>query len=246
MLEISGVGVLTAFAAGVISFLSPCVLPLVPGYVSYVAGQSLDDLEAPAAARRRAAALGLSLCFVAGFSTIFIGFGASATAIGGLLIDYRYEFGFVAGIVVILFRLFLLGAYRLPVLDRDIRFHTSIPGGRPFAAGLLGMAFAFGWTPCIGPVLGGILAVSASSAEVGSGVALLAIYSLGLGVPFLLAAAFTGAFLRRLKGLRRFGKPLHMLAGVVLVGMGILMVTGDLPAIALWLLDTFPVLAEIG
>ncbi|MBM3585018.1 MAG: cytochrome c biogenesis protein CcdA [Alphaproteobacteria bacterium] len=246
MLEISGIGVLTAFAAGVISFLSPCVLPLVPGYVSYVAGQSLDELEAEGDARRRAAALLLSFCFVAGFSVVFIGFGASATAIGGLLLDYRYEFGFIAGVVVILFGLFLLGAYRLPVLDRDIRFHARIPGGRPLGAGLLGMAFAFGWTPCIGPVLGGILAVSASTAEAGSGVALLAIYSLGLGVPFLLAAAFTGAFLRRLKGLRRFGKPLHMLAGVVLIGMGVLMITGDLPTIALWLLDTFPVLATIG
>jgi len=246
VLEISGIGILTAFAAGVVSFLSPCVLPLVPGYVSYVAGQSLDELGAPTVSRGRLAALGLSLCFVTGFSAIFIGFGASATALGGLLIDYRYEFGFAAGIVVILFGLFLLGAYRIPLLDRDFRFHGRIPGGQPLGAGLLGMAFAFGWTPCIGPILGAILAVSATSVTAGSGVALLAIYSIGLGVPFLLAAAFTGAFLRRIKGLGRFGRPLHMAAGVVLVAMGVLMMTGDLPTVALWLLDTFPVLGEIG
>ncbi len=246
MLEISGVGVLTAFGAGIVSFLSPCVLPLVPGYVSYVAGQSLDDLAGAAVARARASAIGLSLCFVLGFSIVFVGFGASATAIGRLLLDYRYEFGFVAGIIVILFGLFLLGAYRIPLLDRDLRFHGHLPGGRPLGAGLLGMAFAFGWTPCIGPVLGAILAVSATRVDVGSGVLLLAIYSIGLGLPFLLAAAFTGAFLRRLKGLGRFGKPLHMAAGVVLVGMGVLMITGDLPDVAIWLLDTFPALAEIG
>jgi cytochrome c-type biogenesis protein len=246
MFEISGVGVLTAFGAGVVSFLSPCVLPLVPGYVSYVAGQSLEDLSEGAGARRRASALLLALCFVLGFSVIFVAFGASATAIGRLLLDYRYAFGFVAGIVVILFGVLLLGAYRIPLLDRDLRFHGRVPGGRPVGAGLLGMAFAFGWTPCIGPVLGAILAVSATRADVGGGIALLAVYSLGLGLPFLAAAAFTGTFVGWLKGLGHWGRLLHRAAGVVLIVMGILMMTGDLTDIAIWLLDTFPALATIG
>jgi len=245
-MEVSGIGVLTAFAAGLISFLSPCVLPLVPAYVSYVAGQSLDTLAGGAAARARAAALGLSLCFVAGFSAVFVAFGASATALGRLLLDYRYELGIAAGAVVVLFGLFLVGAYRLPFLDRDLRFHGRLPGGRPAAAGLLGVAFAFGWTPCIGPVLGAILAVSATRASVGEGVFLLAVYSAGLGVPFVLAAAFTGAFLARIRALGRWGRPLHIAAGAVMIGMGVLMMTGELTTVALWLLDAFPALATLG
>jgi cytochrome c-type biogenesis protein len=246
MPEISGVGVLTAFAAGVVSFLSPCVLPLVPGYVSYVAGQSIDGLAGRTLSRARLGAVGLSLCFVAGFSAIFVALGAGATALGQSLLDFRYELGFAAGIVVILFGLALLGASWIPFLDRDVRFHGRIPGGRPAGAVALGMAFAFGWTPCIGPVLGSILAVSMAGTDVSGGIALLAIYSAGLGLPFLLAAGFTGAFVGRLAALRRLGKPLNTAAGVVLVGMGVLMLTGDLPAIAIWLLDTFPGLATLG
>ncbi len=245
-MDVAGVGVATAFLAGVVSFLSPCVLPLVPGYVSYVAGQSLDGLSRAASNRVRFETMMLSVCFIVGFSLIFIALGASATAIGQALLAYRYEFGFAAGIVVILFGLALLASYKVPFLNRDFRFHGRIPGGRPAGAVALGMAFAFGWTPCIGPVLGSILTVSMTQLSVGDGILLLAIYSLGLGLPFLIAAGFTGAFVGRLGALKRIGRPLHIAAGVVMVIMGILMITGDMSTIAIWLLNTFPVLAEIG
>ncbi|MSP82656.1 MAG: cytochrome c biogenesis protein CcdA [Alphaproteobacteria bacterium] len=246
MWEISGVGVVTAFAAGVVSFLSPCVLPLVPGYVSYVAGQSLEGMSSPRLSRVRLEAMLLSLCFILGFSAIFVGLGASATVLGQSLLAYRYEFGFAAGVIVILFGVILLSSYRIPFLNRDLRFHGRIPGGRPAGAFVLGVAFAFGWTPCIGPVLGSILTVSMTGNAVAEGALLLAIYSAGLGLPFLIAAGFTGAFVGRLGVLRRIGRPLHTLAGVVLILMGILMITGDLPTIAIWLLDTFPGLATLG
>jgi hypothetical protein len=152
MFEIAGVGIVTAFIAGVISFLSPCVLPLVPGYISYVAGQTLDDVRSPDNLRGRLTALTLSAFFVLGFSTVFISLGASATALGEFLLTYKYEANIVGGIIVVLFGLFLTGLINLTWFQRDLRFHTDIKGGRPLAAYVLGLAFAFGWTPCIGPV----------------------------------------------------------------------------------------------
>lgn len=246
MLELSSIGVLTAFAAGAISFLSPCVLPLVPGYVSYVAGESLNGLGRGQSLSAKLPALGLSLFFVLGFSTVFVILGASATALGQLLLAYRYELNIIGGTVVIAFGLFMMGLLRLPWFQRDLRFHTTIPGGRPLGAYMLGLAFAFGWTPCIGPVLGAILTVSAVSATVSSGVALLAVYSLGLGLPFLMAAVFTGGFLARMRIMRRFGRWLELFAGAVMVLMGIAMITGYLSAFSYWLLETFPGLASIG
>ena len=246
MLEISSIGVLTAFAAGLVSFLSPCVLPLVPGYISYIAGQSLDGVQRQEETRAKLSALILSVFFVLGFSTVFVSLGASATAVGQFLLSYRYETNIVGGAVIIVFGLFLMGLLSFSWLQRDMRFHTNIKGGRPLAAYLLGLAFAFGWTPCIGPVLGAILTVSAVSPAMSNGVALLSVYSLGLGVPFLLAAVFTGAFLGRLKAMRRIGRPLQIAAGVVLIIMGIAMITGQLSSFAYWLLKTFPGLATIG
>lgn len=246
MLEISGIGAFTAFAAGLISFLSPCVLPLVPGYLSYVAGQSLEDLRQAESARTRLSALALSAFFSLGFSSVFIALGASATAIGQLLLSYRYEANLVGGSLVILFGLFMTGALRIPWLQREFRFTGHVQGGHPFGAFLLGLAFAFGWTPCIGPVLGAILTVSASSAYVANGVSLLAIYSFGLAVPFLAAAAFTATFLERAKRMRRFGKYLNVGAGVIMIAMGFAMITGRLSSFAYWLLETFPILSLIG
>jgi cytochrome c-type biogenesis protein len=246
MFEISGIGIATAVVAGLISFLSPCVLPLVPGYVSYVAGQSLESVRRPEAGRTRLAALLLSVFFVAGFSTVFVSLGASATALGDFLLSYRYETNIIGGAIVIVFGVFLTGLLQLPWLQRDLRFHTDIKGGRPLAAYVLGLAFAFGWTPCIGPVLGAILTMSASSVTTGSGVALLGLYSLGLGVPFVLAALFTDVFMARMKTMRRVGRPLQIGAGVILIIMGIAMVTGQLSVFAYWLLRTFPALGTIG
>jgi cytochrome c-type biogenesis protein len=176
MLDPSSVGIAAAFAAGAISFLSPCVLPLVPAYVSYLAGRSVTDPERGRAIEQRLLTAGLSTCFVLGFSTVFMLLGASATALGQLLLQFRYELNVVGGAIVILFGLFMLGVLRVPWLQSDLRFHGLREGGRPVAAYMLGLAFGFGWTPCIGPVLGAILTVAAAQASVTQGVALLAVY----------------------------------------------------------------------
>ena len=244
MVELSLIGFLTAFAAGVVSFLSPCVLPLVPGYVSFVAGRSLEDLRAGAAPRLQA--LTLAATFVLGFTVVFVALGASATALGNLLLSYRYELGIIAGVVVILFGLHLLGLTPLRIMNQEARFQVEPRGGRAAGAFLLGLAFAFGWTPCIGPVLGAILTLSASTADVAKGSLLLTVYSLGLGLPFLVAALFTDTLLARLKALGRAGRNLQRAAGALLVAMGLLMVTGQLEVMAYWLLETFPALANIG
>jgi cytochrome c-type biogenesis protein len=244
MLDLSLIGALTAFAAGIISFLSPCVLPLVPGYVSFVAGSSLEDMRDGEASRLQAVALALT--FVAGFSVVFVSLGASATYLGSMLLTYKYELGIVAGVVVTLFGLHMLGITPFSLMNSEARFHVDMPGGRALSAFLLGIAFAFGWTPCIGPVLGAILTLSASTADVAKGAFLLAIYSIGLGVPFLLAAIFTGTLLKRLRALGSAGRRLQQAAGGLLVVMGILMVTGQLEIIAFWLIETFPALSRIG
>jgi cytochrome c-type biogenesis protein len=240
----SGLALAASFSAGIISFLSPCVLPLVPGYVSYVGGRSLgrgsDDPPSSLAA------LWFSLSFVLGFSTVFITLGASATAAGRLLLSYQNEANLVAGAIVAIFGFAMIGLVRWPWLMRDTRFHLQIPGGRTLSAYVLGLAFALGWTPCIGPVLGAILTTSAVTATVSEGVGLLAVYSLGLGIPFLLSAVFTDRLLGRLKKLGRTGRSLQVGAGGVMVVMGAAMITGQLSAFSYWLLETFPVFQRIG
>jgi cytochrome c-type biogenesis protein len=244
MPEISNIGVLAAFAAGIVSFLSPCVLPLVPGYISYVAGRTAT--EGAPGRKARLAAAGLSLYFVLGFSTVFIALGASASALGRLLLSYHVQLNLVGGAVVILFGVFLIGPIRPSWIMREARFHVDIPGGNAASAYILGLAFAFGWTPCIGPILGAILTVGAASATVGEGAALLAIYSLGLGVPFLLAALFADGLARRLKAMRRTGWLMQFAAGAIMVGMGIAMITGQMSTFSFWLLEQFPIFTRIG
>jgi cytochrome c-type biogenesis protein len=247
MIEGSTIGLATAFAAGVISFLSPCVLPLVPAYVSFVAGDALHDRELAPGLRTRLSALVMSAFFVLGFSAVFIALGASATALGGLLLSYRYETNLIGGVIIILFGLLMIGlTRRLPWFARDFRFRPKIGGGHPVAAIVLGVAFGFGWTPCIGPVLGAILTVSATQTAVSGGVGLLSVYAMGLGIPFLLAALFTGTLVDRLKSLRHLGRWLQAAAGVIMILMGIAMVTGKLTVFAFWLLEQFPVLGRIG
>lgn len=246
MSDISMIAVLTAFAAGIVSFLSPCVLPLVPGYLSYVAGHSVNGVAQPASGNARLSELTLSALFVLGFSTVFIALGASATALGRLLLAYRQEANLVGGALIALFGLFMTGLVRLPWLMRDLRFHTHIPGGRPLGAYGLGLAFGAGWTPCIGPVLGAILTLSAVSSNTASGVTLLSAYALGLGLPFLASAFFTGALVRRFQALRRAGRALQIGSGVIMIIMGIAIMTGQLTTFSYWLLQTFPRLANIG
>lgn len=246
MTELSGIALLTAFGAGIVSFLSPCVLPLVPGYISYIAGDRLSTAHHADAPAQRLAVLGLSACFVAGFATVFISLGAGATALGQLLLRYKNEANIAGGIIVIVFGLFMLGMLKLPWLQRDLRIHADIKGARPLGAYLIGLAFAFGWTPCIGPVLGVILTISAVSATVSNGIALLSAYSLGLGVPFLATALFTDALLKWLKSMRRAGRWLQIGAGGGMVLMGVAMITGMLSTFSYWLLNTFPAFAAIG
>lgn len=241
MPEIAGVGVLLAFAAGLVSFMSPCVLPLVPGYVSFVAGRSLTEIRTRQATRARLAAIGLSLCFVVGFSVVFVMLGAGATGLGRLFLVYRYEANYIAGIIIVLFGLHTMGLLRIHWMMRDRRVTTPIRGGRPAGAFLLGTAFAFGWTPCIGPILGTILTLSATTMGVTDGIALLAIYSSGLAIPFILVAAFTNRFMESMSFLRRAGRPLQQLAGGIMVLMGIGVTTGYVTYFASWLLRTFPV-----
>ena len=247
-LDLSVVGVVTAFAAGAISFLSPCVLPLVPAYVSYIAGQSLTPSEADHAipARQRLRVLFLSICFVLGFTTIFVALGAGANALSSALAVYRYEINILSGLLVILFGIFTTGLWRPAWIERDTRVQIARPGTGPVFAYLLGTAFAFGWTPCIGPVLGAILAVAASSAAGASGVLLLAIYSLGLGLPFVLAALFSSSLIGRFEKFGRSGRILQLIAGFVMIAMGFAMITGHLTDVAIWFMETFPALGQIG
>ena len=245
MAQPTGAG--AAFLAGVVSFLSPCVLPLVPAYVSYVAGEPSYAMQGETSGRGRIGAAALSTCFVLGFSTVFVALGASATALGRLLLQYRYEANVMGGAIVIIFGLLMIGMTRgMPWLQRELRFHPRLAGGHPAAAYVLGLAFGFGWTPCIGPVLGAILTVSAVQTTVSGGVALLSSYAAGLGVPFLLSALFTRELVWRLRDLRRFGTALQIAAGLILVLMGVAMITGQLSALAFWILKTFPALGTIG
>jgi cytochrome c-type biogenesis protein len=244
--EISNIGILTALAAGAISFLSPCVLPLVPGYISYVAGNAAVASGPSVSVGGRLSALVLSIWFVLGFSTVFVALGAGATALSQVLLSYRYETNILGGAIIILFGIFMTGLLRLPWLQREFRFHGDLPGGRPFGAFVLGLAFGFGWTPCIGPVLGAILTVSALSSTASSGIALLGIYSVGLGVPFLLSALFTESLAKRLKSMRRTGWLLQIAAGGIMIAMGIAMMTGTMSTFSFWLLEQFPVLTKIG
>jgi len=243
---ISAVALLSSLVAGFISFLSPCVLPLVPAYVSYIAGQRLEQERSRPDLGARLAALPLSLCFVLGFSTVFIILGASATALGQLLLSHRYEANLIGGAVVVLFGIAMTGFAPWTWLQRELRFHVDLPGGRPLAAYALGLAFAFGWTPCIGPVLGTILTTSAVAATVSQGILLLAAYSLGLALPFLIAALATDGLLAGLRALRAAGRALQLGTGLVVIGMGIAMITGQLSTFSYWLLESFPAFARIG
>jgi cytochrome c-type biogenesis protein len=236
--DLSTVGIATAFAAGAMSFLSPCVLPLVPAYVSYIAGESVEGR-----ADTRARSLWLSLFFVFGFTTVFVVLGAGANVLNAALAPYRHQLTLISGALVILFGIFTLGLWRPAWSERELRVHARLPRSGPLPAYLLGMAFAFGWTPCIGPVLGAILALAASSS---GGVTLLAVYSLGLGLPFVLAAVFLAGFMKSAAALRKAGRVLRMLAGGIMIAMGVAMMTGDLATIAIWFLETFPALASLG
>ncbi|PTM49558.1 cytochrome c biogenesis CcdA family protein [Phreatobacter oligotrophus] len=240
--DISLVGLATAATAGAISFLSPCVLPLVPGYLSYIAGGAGERDGAEQESRLHT--FRLALLFVAGFTTLFVLLGMSAMALGGVLQRYQNEANLVGGALVIVFGLVMTGLFRLPMLMSDRRWQGPRHVRGPLGAFLLGVAFAFGWTPCIGPVLGSILAVTATSS--GNGAILLGAYGLGLGVPFPLTALFMGSAAAAIKRMCRTGALLNIGAGAIMICIGVLMITGQLQAVAIWMLTTFPLLGTIG
>jgi len=244
MFEISDVGIIAAFLGGTISFLSPCVLPLAPGYVSFIAGQPTTPSAESGGISERARSVILSLLFVLGFSTVFVALGAGASLLGGMLLRWKYELGLAGGLLIVLFGLVMMGAIKIPAMMRDTRLNVATRGGNPVGAYLLGLAFAFGWTPCIGPVLGSILAVSATSG--GDGVVLLAIYSAGLGLPFMLIALFTNEIAGRLKRIGAAGRWLYRVSGGLMLLMGIGVMTGQINRLAFWLLEAFPALGVIG
>jgi cytochrome c-type biogenesis protein len=232
--------------AGLVSFLSPCVLPLVPPYLVFLAGTSIERLaggEVKAGAKR--ATVAAALLFVAGFSTVFVALGASASVIGGLLRAYSGPLAIVAGIAIIVMGLHFLGVFRIAFLMREKRAEVEKPVGL-WGAYVIGLAFAFGWTPCIGPILAAILAVTASEQTVARGAGLLAIYSLGLGIPFVIAAFAIEPFAAFLSRFKRHLHRVEQAMGALLVLTGIAFLTGSITDMSVWLLETFPVLGQIG
>jgi cytochrome c-type biogenesis protein len=242
----SDVTIVAALVAGVVSFLSPCVLPLVPPYLVYMAGTSLERLaDAEPGPRVRRETVAAALLFVAGFSTVFVALGASASVVGALIRAYSGPLATVAGIAIIVMGLHFLGLTPIAFLMREKRATVAKPVGL-WGAYLMGLAFAFGWTPCIGPILAAILAVAASEQTVTRGAGLLAVYSLGLGIPFIIAAFAIEPFAAFLA---RFRKHLHRVEqamGALLVLTGIAFLTGSINQVSVWLLEAFPGLGKIG
>lgn len=233
-----------ALAGGFISFLSPCVLPIVPPYLAYMSGITVSELGGEAPDRRKPVIA--AIFFVLGLSTVFLFLGFTASAIGRLFLSNQQLFSAIAGLVVMVFGLHFLGILRIGFLNREARIDAGDQGGSAFGAYLLGLAFAFGWTPCLGPVLGAVLSLAATEGSVARGTLLLAFYAIGLGLPFLLVAAF----FPRLKGLmgwmKRHMERIERIMGLLLWTIGLMMLTGGFSRLSYWLLETFPTLAAIG
>ncbi|TDK36596.1 cytochrome c biogenesis protein CcdA [Rhizobium deserti] len=249
-MSIAEISLLSALLAGALSFLSPCVLPLVPPYLCYMAGISVDQFRGGttvlADARPRRRVLTCALLFTLGFATVFVALGAGASTIGVLLRQHLDLLSKIGGVIIIIMGLNFLGVFRIGMLAREARFQG---GGKPASlsgAYVMGLAFAFGWTPCIGPVLGAILGVAASRETVGEGAALLAVYSLGLAVPFWIAAGFSGAFMRFLGRFRRHLGTVEKLLGAFLILTGLAFIFGFVSDAAIWFQQTFPILSQIG
>jgi cytochrome c-type biogenesis protein len=242
----SDVTILAALVAGVISFLSPCVLPLVPPYLVYLTGATVERVATgePRTISRHAVMVA-ALMFVLGFTTVFVALGASASVVGALVRAWSAELSIIAGIVIILMGLHFLGLTRIDFLMREGRPGMSKPVGL-WGAYVMGLAFAFGWTPCIGPILAAILAVAASEATVAKGAGLLAVYSAGLGVPFLLAAFAVERFSELLGRFKSQIINVERAMGVLMIATGIAFLTGSISHVSIWMLETFPALATFG
>lgn len=243
------IGYASALGAGALSFLSPCVLPLVPPYLCYMAGVSVEDFrgDGQAVVQRttKTALLAAAFAFVLGFTTVFVALGAGASTIGRFLRVWQEPLAIAAGVLIILMGLNFLGVLRIPLLSREARFQSSARPATALGAYLMGLAFAFGWTPCIGPVLGPILTLAGGRETVGEGALLLLVYSLGLGIPFLIAALFSDAFMRFLSRFRVHLGRVEKVMGALLVVAGVLFMTGGIQAAAYWILETFPSLLKL-
>jgi cytochrome c-type biogenesis protein len=233
-----------AFVAGLLSFASPCVLPLVPPYLAYIGGVSIEQLRDAGRARMRV--LLAALCFVAGFSTVFVALGATASWIGQAVSGYLGLLGYLAGILIVLMGLHFLHVIRIPLLDRSARLGVADKPAGLIGGYVIGLAFGFGWSPCVGPVLTAILLMAGAQDSAAEGARLLLVYSLGIGVPFLIAAAFASAFMRAIARLRARLGAIEKAMGAFLVLAGILIFSGQMPPLAYWLIETFPALGRIG
>jgi cytochrome c-type biogenesis protein len=253
---VESVSLFAAFIAGLLSFISPCVLPLIPGYLSFISGVSLDEMRGGAAAVTTAggtvAAVAVapavqrrvivtSLAFILGFSLVFVALGASATYLGSFLMERLTLLGKIAGVVIIIFGLHTMGVLRIGWLYKEKRFNSSARPTTIFGAMLVGIAFAFGWTPCIGPILAAILTVAAGEQTVGEGIRLLAVYSAGLAIPFLMTAMAINSFFSAFAKIRRHYHAIEIASGLLMIAIGILIFTNRFTIIAQWLTPYLPV-----
>ena len=232
-----------ALLAGVVSFLSPCVLPIVPPYLAFMSGVSMGEVQERSARAKVSLA---ALFFVLGLSTVFVILGFTASWLGSFFLQNQVLLARIAGIVVIVFGLHFLGVFRIGFLDREARMDTGDSGGSAFGAYILGLAFAFGWTPCVGPVLAAILSLAATEASVARGTVLLGVYAAGLGIPFLLAAIFLSQAMGVMNKLKKHMALIERVMGLLLIAVGLALVTGAFSALSFWLLETFPALALLG
>ena len=230
-----------AFGAGFISFLTPCVLPIIPGYISYITGKNLNEIE-----QDKRIVLIKTILFSLGFSLVFIILGATASAVGNILLFLTNELRIAAGVVIILFSLQMLGILNFNFLNQEKRIETQSYKDNYALPLLVGAAFAFGWTPCIGPVLGSILALSATEASIGSGILLLSFYSLGLAIPFILSGYFMNKFLTTRKGFSKYYGRVTKTGGAILLITGILIATNQIQVISYYILTMFPFLTTLG
>ena len=235
MLELS-----IAFGAGLISFLSPCVLPLIPGYISYISGSSLNELM-----EKKTVNVFPIILFAIGFSIVFISFGATASFLGSIILENSYELRIASGIIIIIFSLHILGIINLNFLNYEKRIYTEKKSGI-FSSLLVGMAFGFGWTPCIGPILGSILALASTEQSLNRGILLLVFYSLGLAIPFILSGYVIQKFLVFSKNIKSKMNIIMKTGGALLLMTGILIITNQLQALGFYLLKYIPILQKLG
>jgi cytochrome c-type biogenesis protein len=231
-----------SFLAGIISFLSPCVLPLIPGYISFINGTTLEGLED----KKKNFIFRETLLFSVGFSIVFISLGATATMFGSLMLEYSRIFTFIVGVIIIFFSLNMIGLLQFRLLNQELKYHFHNQITKPYMSLLVGIGFGFGWSPCIGPILGSVLALASLETTLMKGIILLSIYSIGLAIPFILSGLFITKFLVFSKKTRMHIVKIQKISGYILLVTGVLIVTGKLQTLGFYLLDWFPFLAKLG